>query len=840
MKVFKMRAVSVAVTSIFAATGAAMAQQAPQAAEKEADVGNLNRVVVTATSQAKSKLRSSVSVTDVDGDQIKDFGAHTEAEVLLLIPGIRTDATAGPGGNANISVRGLPISSGGSKYVQLQEDGLPTVQFGDMNFGNNDYWTRYDNNVDSLQTLRGGSSSVFASHAPGAVINYISKTGKQQGGSIGLTRGVNYGETRIDADYGTKLAPDLYYHIGGYYREGEGSRHYSDNALLGYQIKGNITKEFNGGKGYLRVNFKALDEHAPTTPQTFLNAKLSGNSVGSFSLTPGFNGARDSQYSIYNGSMVSVNPATRAVSHSTLLDGITTKSTAVGLEFHNVLDNGVTVDDKFRLSRNSGAFQAQFWNVRTFGDLMADTGIGAASAKFYNGPGAGTTVTSANLATGLVSNGAAINVQSPDMGNLFNDLSVNKTFKLDNGTLDAKAGFFHSRQNVVQQWAINERIVEVGRNGRVIDLFDSTGAALTTAGLTGYNNQWGACCARDINATFTTDAPYLALSFATGPIDLDAGVRHETFKVNGRYAGSKKVTGGMDVNNDGVITGAEKNVYVADIANPGLANYSLGYTNYSLGANYRFSSDLSGFVRYSEGNRAVADRLLYSANIDATTGLLTAGGGKAALAPVKQTEVGVKNKGKTGFGDYSLSATLFHSTTAEFDYDQTRQDDPTKPNYAGPKLNQLAYKADGIELESGLSMGSFSILGNLVYNKQVMTGNLGNPSAVGKTPGGVAKITYTLSPRYTVGGLTFGATVRGNTKVFTGDDNVNTIDGHYIVNAFANYEFGNGLTASVNINNLLDKLAPAGGGGFVGGSTTVFGAGVETGRTISASIRYNF
>ena len=153
----------------------ALAQQA--AAAKSDDVGNLNRVVITATSQAKSKLRSSVSVTDVDQDVIKDFGAHTEAEVLLLIPGIRTDTTAGPGGNANISVRGLPISSGGSKYVQLQEDGLPTVQFGDMNFGNNDYWTRFDNNVDSLQTLRGGSSSVFASHAPGSVINYISKTG---------------------------------------------------------------------------------------------------------------------------------------------------------------------------------------------------------------------------------------------------------------------------------------------------------------------------------------------------------------------------------------------------------------------------------------------------------------------------------------------------------------------------------------------------------------------------------------------------------------------------------------------------------------------------------------
>jgi len=821
---------------VYAQTAAAQ----PAASDAQADAGNLNRVVITATSQPKSKMRSSVSVTDVDQDIVKDFGAHTEAEVLLLIPGIRTDATAGPGGNANISVRGLPISSGGSKYVQLQEDGLPTVQFGDMNFGNNDYWTRFDNNVESLQTLRGGSSSVFASHAPGAVINYISKTGKEQGGSIGLTRGLNYKETRVDGDYGTKLAPDLYYHVGGYYREGQGSRNYSDNALLGYQLKGNITKEFNGGKGFIRVNFKLLDEHAPTTPQTFLNATRSGTSVGGFSKTPGFDGANDSQYSIYNSAMTSINPATRAVTTSSLLDGITTNSKAVGFEFHNELNNGFTVDNKFRLSKNSGAFQAQFWNVRTFADLMADTAFGASSAKFYNGPGAGTAVTAGNLATGLVSNGAAINVVSPDMGNLFNDLSVTKTFKLDSATIDAKAGLYHSRQNVVQNWSIAERIMEVGRDGRLIDLYNGAGAALTTAGLTGYNNQWGACCARDIDAKFTTDAPYLSLNVAAGNLDIDAGVRHEQFKANGRYAGSKKLTNGLDVNGDGVITGAENNVYVADTANPGLVNYTLRYTNFSLGANYRFTPDLSGFVRYSEGTRAVADRLLFSANIDPVTGKLTAGGGKAALAPVKQAEVGVKHKGKTAFGNYGVAATVFHSTTQEFDFDQTRQDDPTKPNYQGPKLNQLGFKADGVELESALSAGAFSINVNLTYSKEKITENLGNPGAVGKTSGGVPKLRYTISPRYSIGNLTFGATVRGQSKVFTGDDNVNTIDGHYIVNAFANYEFGNGLTASVNVNNLLDKLAPAGGGGFVGGSSTVFGAGVETGRTISASVRYAF
>ena len=329
----------------------------------------------------------------------------------------------------------------------------------------------------------------------------------------------------------------MYYHIGGYFREGKGNRNYTEGALQGYQLKGNLTKEFNGSKGYVRVSFKVLDEHAPTSPQTFLNATLTGTSVGGFSKTPGFDGSRDTQYSIYNSSITSVNPATRAITTSSLVDGITTKSKAIGFEFHNELANGFTVDNKFRMASNSGAFQTQFWDVQTLANLMSGYAAGTV-AKFYNGPGAGTVVSAANLATGLVSKGAAINTLSPDMGNLFNDLSVSKNIKFGDSSLDAKAGIFHSRQNVVQTWSIAERIMEVGRDGRLIDLSTAANVALTTAGLTGYNNQWGACCARDINASFTTDAPYLALNFATGNLDLDGGVRRESFRVNGRYSGS--------------------------------------------------------------------------------------------------------------------------------------------------------------------------------------------------------------------------------------------------------------------------------------------------------------
>ena len=102
------------------------------------------------------------------------------------------------------------------------------------------------------------------------------------------------------------------------------------------------------------------------------------------------------------------------------------------------------------------------------------------------------------------------------------------------------------------------------------------------------------------------------------------------------------------------------------------------------------------------------------------------------------------------------------------------------------------------------------------------------------------KLRYTISPTYALGDLTLGATIRGQGKVYADNNNVTTIDGHYVVSAFVTYDFGGGLIGSLKVNNLLDKVYPTGGGGFVGGSTSIFGAGMETGRTINASVRYQF
>ena len=214
-------------------------------------------------------------------------------------------------------------------------------------------------------------------------------------------------------------------------------------------------------------------------------------------------------------------------------------------------------------------------------------------------------------------------------------------------------------------------------------------------------------------------------------------------------------------------------------------------------------------------------------------GGLAAGAGDIAVAPVAQFELGTKTRGNLGEGRYALSATYFHSTTKEFDYDPTRN-----IQRDGPYLRELGYKANGVEFESGVSFGNFSLNANAVYSDESFTKNTASSTYIGKTPAGSTKWRYTLSPRYTMGNTVFGAIARGVGKMYLNDANTASVDGHYIVNAFVNHDFGGGIVGSLNVNNLFNKLYPSSTANQIAGN--VYNAGVETGRTVSATVRYKF
>ena len=202
---FTARPIAVAVSLALIAMGSSWAQSTPDVVDAaKGDGMKLDQIVVTGTSTAKSKMKQSVSVSTLDSEQIEKTGATSVAELLRSVPGVRSESSGGEG-NANMTVRGVPISAGGSRYMPMQEDGLPVLLFGDSNFATSDQFVRADFNIDRVEVVRGGSASTLASNSPGGIINFISKTGSEAGGAAALTTGVLQRQNRLDVDYGGSL-----------------------------------------------------------------------------------------------------------------------------------------------------------------------------------------------------------------------------------------------------------------------------------------------------------------------------------------------------------------------------------------------------------------------------------------------------------------------------------------------------------------------------------------------------------------------------------------------------------------------------------------------------------
>ncbi len=276
-------------------------------------------------------MRSSVSVSTIEGDSIVTSTAASATEVLRSVPGIRSESSGGES-NANVGVRGIPISAGGARYIQFQEDGLPVLQFGDIAFATPDTWIRADVNLDRLEVVRGGSASTLATGGPGGIINFISKNGSQPGGSISLSQGLGYDHTRVDVGYGTRLAPKTRFFIGGFQRVGDGGRPGADGAEKGGQIRANLTQEFDGG--FVRVSFKHLDDNTPTflpTPVRFVN--------GEIKTIPGLDPRRAAFYDVAWPKDNTLT-ASNGRELSDISKGLSAKSTAFGVEAELDVGNG--------------------------------------------------------------------------------------------------------------------------------------------------------------------------------------------------------------------------------------------------------------------------------------------------------------------------------------------------------------------------------------------------------------------------------------------------------------------------------------------------------------------
>jgi outer membrane receptor protein involved in Fe transport len=802
-------------------------ETAPAPAEAEGTAAPVHKtneeVFSTGVAKGRDRLDSATSTSALRESEINKIGARSVTEILRVIPGIRAEAASGEG-NGNITVRGLPIASTGAKFLQLQEDGLPVLEFGDIGFSSADAFLRADLNLAAVEAIRGGSASTFASNSPGGIVNFISKTGDTEGGAVQLSSGLDYDMRRIDFDYGAKLSDTLRFHVGGFYRDGEGPRETGFTTARGGQIKVNVTKDF--AAGYIRFYGKYLDDRSPIYDVTPL-AVTGTDANPEYATLPGYDARHDSLYS-RNAQRVTALDGDNNVANYENRNHVVSKT--FGIEGKIELA-GWDVTERFRYADMSGHFMgvgsASFLPAVA---LAPAFGAPGGTIRYATGPAAGQTITdpmalNGNGITALLLNS---DVTLNSLDNVTNDVRASRVWNVAGGDLTTTVGLYNSHQTIDTNWAWASVFSDVRGDGKgnLLDVVTSTGVNLTQGGVFAYGLLGTGGLRRRYDVDYTTNAPFGSLNFHIGKLAIGGSLRYDMGSAKGSTIGAD-LGGGRtgvapkDMNADGVISVPESRVAVLPFATPGIVDYNYNYASYSVGLNYRIAEPLAVFARYSRGGRANADRLLFSPIVGADGGLLY----PVAVDTVKQAEAGVKYRQ----GALTLNLTGFWATAEDTNVNTTNGD-----------IIARKYKAMGAEFEGGYHAGIFSLTAGATYTDAEITKDMINPAMVGHTPHHQAKFIFQATPQITTERFDIGATFIGTTGSYATDENLLKMPGFVTTNAFVQIRPVDRVTLAVNASNLFNVLAITAVDDVTLPATGVAEGHVLNGRTISASVRFDF
>ncbi len=822
---------------------------------EEARGVNLETIVITGVgARRRSQLKNSVSVSDLSLDEVKDFAPRTTSEIFRNIPGIRSESSGGEN-NANIQVRGLPVTTGGAKFVQLQEDGLPLLGFGDITFGNADNFLRFDTTVLRLEAIRGGSASTFASNAPGAIINLISRTGNVAGGEVGVTRGLDFDTTRVDFQYGSPVLEDWQFHVGGFYRVGEGARAAGFTAEEGGQVKANLTRNFESG--YARLYFKHLNDR--TIPYLPSPVRIEN---GEARPLDGFDFRDQTLSTKYLQQNVRID-SNGERNITDVADGVRAVSTAIGAELDFDLGSNWSLTNRGRYTTNQGGFVGTFTGgIRDVATAAAD--FNGAGLRFHNGPRAGQTVAgAADLGgTSLLIDNLLFDVRVDDLSHFVNEVRLSKKIQTNAGNFDVSVGYYKSIQQVETEWSFNTYLQEArGDNAALIDVVDDAGNALSVNGVSSF-----AGFDPYFDLEFNRDAVFGALSYTNERLSIDASVRYEILNgagssnlaapsggpggfvtFNSDDDGDGAVLGAeidLDVNGDGVIADAERGPINGDTGQRGGfgvvdqsdlfgIDYTVNYVSYSFGANYELIDGLAAFARFSQGASANGDRLVLGGNgFNLRGGLVDDG---IAVDVVRQAELGVKAQSKDQWfpGVLGLFVTGFFADSEESNFEVT----------SGRAIDRTV-RSFGAEIEAAYRYGPFSLSGGLTVTQAEITDDSLNEANEGNTPRRQAPFIYQVTSAWSDyawdRGYSLGFNVVGTASAFAQDNNDFKLPGFTQVNVFANIEILPQAILSFNANNLFNVfgLTEAEEGSVP--ENGIVRARPINGRTMSLSLRYQF
>jgi len=269
------------------------------------DLSELEIIVATGTTRkGVTVLESSVAITVVNASELSRQVPFGLADSLKSVPGFYVQESGGQTSN-NVGVRGLPASKH-FEFISVHEDGLP-VSYDRYTV---DAIQRYDTGIARFEATRGGTSGVLSPNGAGAIVNYITKKGQQDEGTITLAM-TDYENYRADFYLGKPLTDEWLLALSGYFQTGNTPRNTGFNAERGGQIRAVLTRLLANGE--LRFTYKHIDE----SNSFVLPLPLYRDSNGTLTAIPAFD--------LHHGNTTSLDNA-----HTSILfaDGSSTMSNA--------------------------------------------------------------------------------------------------------------------------------------------------------------------------------------------------------------------------------------------------------------------------------------------------------------------------------------------------------------------------------------------------------------------------------------------------------------------------------------------------------------------------------
>jgi outer membrane receptor protein involved in Fe transport len=439
--------------------------------------------------------------------------------------------------------------------------------------------------------VRGGTAAIFASNAPGGLVNVISKTGGEElAGAIRLTGG-DYKLFRTDFNVGGPIfGEDWRFNIGGFYRSDNGVRDPQFPANRGGQIKANLTRLFDNG--YIRVNAKYLDErnifYLPVplrnTSEDTLDVKIEA--------LPGFDANYGTMTSL-DAASVKIPTPDDEVRDLNLKEGMHPTIRSFGGELFFTFGDGWSIKNTFRSMTSDVQFNAIFSlsnpvPANLFGQDLADR-LGGASFR-YSYTNSTTPFDPANAnGNGLVAETGWWSVTKP-LTNFANDLRFSKDWANNFLTF----GGYYSTYSANEFWHFASILNEVRDAPRRLDveILDAAGNTITATqnGFTNYANFYrNARNTANVWAAYAYDEWRVSDRFR---VDVGGRVEYAEFK------------GNVEVLEEGIDLG-DATTFADDNMTWGSSQfrpYNHDFSDWALSAGLNFEL-ISGLNLYGRGTR---------------------------------------------------------------------------------------------------------------------------------------------------------------------------------------------------------------------------------------------